>query len=186
MTDLVELVASWIQALRIAGPGQWALRGLVLLAGAAAVLACWWWIPAPTVILALVLLLAAWAALWPGSWGPLAVSGVVVVWWLGAGGDAPWWRAIVLGLLLAVVHLGAALASASPSWAAVTARAASRMARAGGLYLAACLAASLAVWGISLIPGLLPWGGGWIAAGVAGLCAGVVAAILGLRGGTRV
>ncbi len=186
MTDLAELVASWIQAVRIASPGQWLLRSAVLLAGAAAVLACWMWFPSPPSFLALVLVLAVWAALWPGSWGPFLLSLAVVIWWLGGGGGAPWWQVALLALLLAVGHLAAAYAAAGPPWAVVSARAGARMARAGGVYLAACVALGLLVWvGALLVPGVLPGGVLWIAAGVAALGGSVVAVILTVRRRTR-
>lgn len=182
MSELVDLAASWVQAVRMTTIGQWVLRGSVALAGVASVLLCWWWIPVPGSVLALALGVAVWCAAGPGSWGPFVLSLVVAFWWLGGGDAAQWWRVIPLALLLAAVHLGGAYAAAAPSWSAVTGRAGRAMAVAAALYLAACAGLSLVVVGASAVmPGLLAGGVGWVAAGVVALVAAGIAAVVAIR-----
>ena len=61
MTDLAELVAGWIYAVRITSWQQWLLRLTVLGSGAGAAALCWAWFPVviSTALLVTAVLLAA-------------------------------------------------------------------------------------------------------------------------------
>ena len=166
MTDLAELVAGWIYAVRITSWQQWLLRLTVLGSGAGAAALCWAWFPVviSTALLVTAVLLAALSAVRPDSSAPLVHAGVVGLWWLAGGADGVWWQWLAVAALVGVFHLTAALAAAAPSWAVITRRAGARMSRAVAGFAAVGVAAGGAVLAVTSVPAgaLGPW---WVVAG---------------------
>lgn len=185
MRDLAELVAGWLYALRITSGPQWVLRVGVLACGMVAAALGWLWFP---MILSTALLVAGSvmtlaATVRPDSGAALGVVAVVAIMWLAGGADARWWQWLTVAAVVAGFHLVTALAAAGPSYAAITARAARRMAVGVVGFVGVSAGAGLAVVALSGVPSSL-LGPAWVAAGVAAVAGGTVVAVAALRRGT--
>lgn len=182
MRDLAELVAGWIYALRITSGPQWVLRVGVLASGLGAAALGWLWFPMilSTALLVAGSVLTLAAAVRPDSGAALGVVAVVAIMWLAGGADAPWWQWVTVAAAVAGFHLVTALAAAAPSYAAITARAARRMALGVMGFVAISVCAGLAVVALSGVPAAL-LGPAWVAAGVAAVAGATVVAVAALR-----
>ena len=111
----------------------------------------------------------------------LLAVGVVALWWL-FGGVGVWWQPAALAGVLAVAHLGGALAAAAPSYAAVRSRALRRMLAWTLGYLAACAVGVAVVLAVTALPaGAVVRGPVWVWLGLTALVGAGIWAVANRR-----
>lgn len=163
--------------IQIIAAAQWALRGLVVLAGGAGLVGCLLWAPMAlsTGFLIVGLVGVGLSVAKADSWAPGLSVAIPTLWWLIGGASAPLWQAGVVAMCLALFHFGVGIAAIAPPWAGADRRAIARWLCSAGLYLGACLVGCALVVGVVAAP--VPRGPVWVWLGVVVAMSGAVVAV---------